>query len=175
MKRYRDRERELRRKWKVKKEAQATPQTTYRVLEEVLAWPAPADGAFNDGSGVRAHGPSRGFRRRPPWYTINPMKDGLKAANPICGAWGRQAQRPCRRAPMRGRRRCRLHGGANPGGIPGNQNAVTHGRRTKAATIAKRERAAAAKAAVAKVEQVVAEVDAAIADAAAGKRKRRPK
>lgn len=46
-----------------------------------------------------------------------------KAPKKTCGARNRQGQ-PCKKAPMRGRTRCRNHGGATP---KGNRNAVTHG------------------------------------------------
>ena len=41
---------------------------------------------------------------------------------------------PCRLPAVHGRRRCRMHGGANGSGAPcGNQNALKHGRYTKSA------------------------------------------
>lgn len=47
-----------------------------------------------------------------------------------CGAKTR-AGTPCKRSPMAGKRRCRLHGGASTGAgrpaRPGNQNALKHG------------------------------------------------
>ncbi|BBF66706.1 hypothetical protein F6A13_08205 [Acidithiobacillus sp. 'AMD consortium'] len=43
-----------------------------------------------------------------------------------CGAKTR-AGTPCRRYPITGRKRCKLHGGTNPGPGYGNQNAKTHG------------------------------------------------
>jgi hypothetical protein len=49
------------------------------------------------------------------------MMEALKHV-PRCGAWSRHAQRPCRKPAMRGRTRCRLHGGRNPGAPRGNQN-----------------------------------------------------
>ena len=55
-----------------------------------------------------------------------------------CGARTRGG-RPCRNHPIRRRRRCRLHGGAEGAGAPrGNRNAVTHGRTTAAALAARR-------------------------------------
>ncbi len=48
-------------------------------------------------------------------------------AAPRCGAWGRQKQRPCRRPAERGRTRCYLHGGRNPGAPPGNKHSLKHG------------------------------------------------
>jgi len=55
----------------------------------------------------------------------------------LCGAWSRQAQRPCRQHVVPGRNRCHWHGGRNPGGRPGNRNALLHGRYTAAALAAK--------------------------------------
>ncbi|NKB44430.1 MAG: hypothetical protein GKS03_09160 [Alphaproteobacteria bacterium] len=44
-----------------------------------------------------------------------------------CGARTR-AGSPCRIPPVRGKTRCRMHGGAKmSGGQPGNQNAFVHG------------------------------------------------
>ncbi len=56
-----------------------------------------------------------------------------------CGARTR-AGRPCRAPAARGKRRCRLHGGApGSGAQPGNRNARKHGFYTKQA-IAERRR-----------------------------------
>jgi hypothetical protein len=73
---------------------------------------------------------------------------------------------------MRGKKRCRIHGGLNPGAPLGSQNGLVHGRRTRAAEQAAKERAAAAREARAKVKEAVAKADAAIATA---KRQRRRK
>jgi len=55
-----------------------------------------------------------------------------------CGVRTRDGS-PCRKYPIRGRRRCRLHGGASGSGAPrGNRNALTHGRTTAAALAARR-------------------------------------
>jgi len=43
-----------------------------------------------------------------------------------CGARTRSGA-PCKRAPMEGRTRCKLHGGASTGAPKGNSNAVKHG------------------------------------------------
>lgn len=60
-------------------------------------------------------------------------------ASPRCGAKTR-AGGSCRAPAMRGKRRCRKHGGAPGSGAPtGNQNARRHGLFTKGA-IAERER-----------------------------------
>jgi hypothetical protein len=54
---------------------------------------------------------------------------GLRAmwVAPPCGAWARQAGRPCRNRAMPNGR-CRLHGGKNPGAPHGNTNALIHGK-----------------------------------------------
>ena len=65
---------------------------------------------------------------------IKPMQ-----ASPRCGAKTR-AGGSCRAPAMRGRRRCRMHGGAPGSGAPrGNRNARRHGLFTGEA-IAERER-----------------------------------
>jgi glucans biosynthesis protein len=38
----------------------------------------------------------------------------------------------CRRYPIKGKKRCRLHGGLSPGAPKGNQNALKHGRYSRA-------------------------------------------
>jgi hypothetical protein len=46
---------------------------------------------------------------------------------PRCGARTRTGK-PCRSPAMRGKRRCRMHGGARGSGAqPGNRNALRHG------------------------------------------------
>lgn len=48
-------------------------------------------------------------------------------AQSICGAKTRSGQ-PCKSAPVKGKKRCRMHGGAQGSGAPmGNQNALKHG------------------------------------------------
>lgn len=48
-----------------------------------------------------------------------------------CGAKTRQGT-PCKSAPVKGKNRCRMHGGAKGSGAPkGNQNAYKHGYYTK--------------------------------------------
>lgn len=45
----------------------------------------------------------------------------------ICGAKTRNGH-PCKTAPVKGKKRCRMHGGAKGSGAPmGNQNALKHG------------------------------------------------
>jgi glucans biosynthesis protein len=52
--------------------------------------------------------------------------DRLAAAR-RCGARNRRGE-PCRAPAVRGRRRCRMHGGAPGSGAPlGNRNALKHG------------------------------------------------
>jgi hypothetical protein len=54
-------------------------------------------------------------------------------SSPRCGAKTRSG-RPCRSPAVNGKKRCRMHGGAEGSGAPkGNQNALKHGRYTKAA------------------------------------------
>jgi glucans biosynthesis protein len=59
-------------------------------------------------------------------FEINPMKNyatrpGYLNQRPRCGARTR-AGPPCRRPPVRGRKRCRLHGGLSPGAPRGLKN-----------------------------------------------------
>ena len=57
---------------------------------------------------------------------------------PRCGARTRGGS-PCRKYPIRWRRRCRLHGGAKGvGARPGNRNALRHGRASAAVLDARR-------------------------------------
>ena len=52
----------------------------------------------------------------------SPMNQSLR-----CGARTRSGS-PCRSPAMKGRRRCRMHGGAKDSGAPaGNRNALKHG------------------------------------------------
>jgi hypothetical protein len=58
---------------------------------------------------------------------------GPMLASPRCGAKIRSGG-SCRSPAVRGKRRCRMHGGAPESGAPtGNQNACKHGRFTSAA------------------------------------------
>ena len=60
-------------------------------------------------------------------------------AAPRCGARTRKGT-TCQAPAIKGRRRCRLHGGAKGAGAPkGNQNALKHGRFSKAAIDERRE------------------------------------
>jgi hypothetical protein len=52
-------------------------------------------------------------------------------SSPRCGAKTRSGT-PCKSPAVRGKKRCRMHGGAFGSGAPrGNQNALTHGRFTR--------------------------------------------
>ena len=58
---------------------------------------------------------------------------GPMLASPRCGAWTRSGK-PCMSPAVRGKRRCRMHGGAPGWGAPrGNKNALKHGRYTREA------------------------------------------
>ena len=63
---------------------------------------------------------------------MHPMVDRLNRA-PRCGARTRGGS-PCRSPAVRGKRRCRMHGGAAGSGAPeGNRNALKHGARSSEA------------------------------------------
>lgn len=67
---------------------------------------------------------SAGRRSRPSAEEIERM-----LASPRCGAKARtRGHQPCRNPAVKGKRRCRMHGGKNEGGKIGNQNALKHGR-----------------------------------------------
>ena len=71
-----------------------------------------------------------------------------------CGARTRSG-RPCRSPAVRGRRRCRMHGGAAGSGAPeGNRNALRHGCRTSEAVALRRLAARLVREARALVETV---------------------
>ena len=59
-------------------------------------------------------------------------------ASGLCGAKTRSGA-PCKNPPVRGRTRCRMHGGTSPGAPKGNRNAWKHGRYS-AEAIAERRR-----------------------------------
>ena len=64
---------------------------------------------------------------------------GPMLTSPRCGAKTR-AGTPCRAPAVKGKRRCRKHGGANGSGAPkGNQNALKHGVFTKTAILERAE------------------------------------
>ena len=67
---------------------------------------------------------------------INPMQPERLAQAPRCLARTR-AGAECQSPAVKGKRRCRMHGGTNPGAPKGNRNAWKHGgysEKTKAAS-----------------------------------------
>jgi hypothetical protein len=69
----------------------------------------------------------------------HPRNTGPMLSSLRCGAKTRSA-RPCRSPAVRGKKRCRMHGGAPGSGAPrGNQNALKHGVFTKEAIYERRE------------------------------------
>jgi hypothetical protein len=64
---------------------------------------------------------------------------GPMVSSPRCGAKTRSG-RPCMAPAVRGKKRCRMHGGAPGSGAPrGNQNALKHGRFTRQALDERRQ------------------------------------
>jgi hypothetical protein len=61
--------------------------------------------------------------------TDNPMQPENLANAPRCGAKTRSGTE-CRSPAVRGKRRCRMHGGTNPGAPKNNRNAWKHGDRS---------------------------------------------
>jgi hypothetical protein len=60
-------------------------------------------------------------------------------SSPRCGARTRSGK-PCRSPAVRGKKRCRMHGGAPGSGAPrGNKNAVKHGLYTRKAIAQRRK------------------------------------
>ncbi|MFO3797436.1 MAG: HGGxSTG domain-containing protein [Anaerolineales bacterium] len=57
------------------------------------------------------------------------MQPEILAQVPRCGAKTRNGH-PCQSPAVRGRRRCRMHGGMNQGAPKGNRNAWKHGNRS---------------------------------------------
>jgi hypothetical protein len=66
----------------------------------------------------------------------NPMQRAHEA--PKCGAKTRKGT-PCQSPAIRGKKRCRMHGGRSPGPPKGSKNAWKHGRRSKAYMERKRQ------------------------------------
>ena len=65
--------------------------------------------------------------------TNYPRNTGPMLSSPRCGAKTRSSK-PCKSPAVRGKRRCRMHGGAPGSGAPrGNQNALKHGQFTRQA------------------------------------------
>lgn len=57
----------------------------------------------------------------------HPRNTGPMRKSPRCGAKTRRGT-PCQAPAVRGKKRCRMHGGARGSGAPkGNQNALKHG------------------------------------------------
>jgi hypothetical protein len=66
--------------------------------------------------------------------TNYPRNTGPMLSSPRCGAKTRLSK-PCKSPAVRGKRRCRMHGGAPGSGAPrGNQNALKHGQFTRQAS-----------------------------------------
>ena len=59
-------------------------------------------------------------------------------AAPRCGAKTRRGT-PCKAPAMRGRKRCRMHGGPSPGAPRGNRHNWRHGRYSREAIERRRE------------------------------------
>ena len=63
----------------------------------------------------------------------HPRNTGPMLRSPRCGARTRSGH-PCKAPAARGKKRCRMHGGATGSGAPiGNQNALKHGMYTREA------------------------------------------
>ena len=61
------------------------------------------------------------------------LRTNAMLESPRCGAKTRSGA-PCKSPVVKGKRRCRMHGGAEGSGAPkGNQNALKHGRFTREA------------------------------------------
>jgi uncharacterized protein YjcR len=76
-------------------------------------------------------------------------------ASPRCGARTRSGA-SCRSPAVRGKKRCRMHGGAPGSGAPlGNKNALKHGAYTKAAE----ERRAAMRKLFAAAKEILEEIE----------------
>ncbi|WP_428835038.1 HGGxSTG domain-containing protein [Sphingomonas endophytica] len=69
--------------------------------------------------------------------TINPMQPERLASAPRCLARTRSGAE-CQSPAVKGRKRCRMHGGTNPGAPEGNSNARKHGGRSARAMAAAR-------------------------------------
>lgn len=76
------------------------------------------------------------------------LRNGNRIGNPAnaprCGARTRRGT-PCQGPAVHGKRRCRMHGGTNPGPPKGSQNALKHGLRSAAAVAARKARVAKAR------------------------------
>lgn len=65
-------------------------------------------------------------------YSNNPMQPERLANAPRCLARTRKGTE-CQSPAVKGKRRCRMHGGTNPGAPKGNRNAWKHGARAREA------------------------------------------
>jgi hypothetical protein len=73
---------------------------------------------------------------------------------PRCGARTRSGK-PCQSPAVRGRRRCRMHGGASGSGAPiGNKHALRHGHYTAEAIARRRELAELIRMALASIAEL---------------------
>ena len=72
-----------------------------------------------------------------PSAPINPMH-AARFLSPRCGAKTRRGT-PCKAPAMRGRKRCRMHGGPSPGAPRGNRHNWRHGRYSREAIERRRE------------------------------------
>lgn len=70
----------------------------------------------------------------------------------LCGAKTRGSGEPCKRAPLKGRTRCKLHGGATP---TGTQNALKHGIYSAVIREDEKELAASMQSAVGRLEDEI--------------------
>ena len=50
-----------------------------------------------------------------------------KSERPFCGAHAKQSGEPCKNRAVLGKKRCRFHGGTNPGPPKGSTNGLKHG------------------------------------------------
>ena len=48
----------------------------------------------------------------------SPPTASESSPRPLCGAHSRRSGKPCKGSPMRGKKRCRMHGGAAGSGAP---------------------------------------------------------
>ena len=69
----------------------------------------------------------------------HPRNFGPMLSSARCGAKTRNGE-PCKSPAVRGKKRCRMHGGARGSGAPrGNKNALKHGRYTSEAIEERRQ------------------------------------
>ena len=72
-------------------------------------------------------------------FTINPLHPVWRLnLAPRCGAHSRRSGQPCRAPAVKGRARCRMHGGASPGAPKGETNGRYRNGRYTAESIALR-------------------------------------